>query len=214
MSKPVDIECIIGNKYHSLTVLERGPIIKEKSTVTCRCDCGVIKNIAYGNLVRGLSKTCGCSHTEKGTKNVKHGLRHHPLYGIFMEMKKRCYNKKAQNYEYYGGKGIVICKEWLSDFRLFYNWSLENGWVKGLEPDRDNNNGNYEPGNVVWRSHMHNIWNNSRTKLIEYNGKEFSLNEWSKIVKIPYTTLKSRLNNAWAVDKAFTTPSNKSNRLC
>lgn len=35
-------------------------------------------------------------------------------------MKDRCYNIKDKEYNWYGGRGITICDEWLSDFMNFY----------------------------------------------------------------------------------------------
>ena len=44
-------------------------------------------------------------------------------------MKQRCYNKNNDAYCRYGGRGIVICKEWLDrhviEQRLYYGWSIE-----------------------------------------------------------------------------------------
>jgi hypothetical protein len=71
-----------------------------------------------------------------------------PLYTIWCGIKSRCYNKNAANYKYYGAKGIIMCEEWLNDFKAFYNWALNKGWRKGLSVDRyPNNAGNYEPDN-------------------------------------------------------------------
>jgi hypothetical protein len=43
-------------------------------------------------------------------------------------------------------KGIQVCEEWQT-FEPFYMWALDQGWKKGLQVDRIDNNGNYEPGN-------------------------------------------------------------------
>jgi hypothetical protein len=64
-------------------------------------------------------------------------------------MKFRCSKKYENNkdYKYYGGRGISVCPEWENDPVEFYNWCIENGWKKGLQIDRIDNDGNYEPGN-------------------------------------------------------------------
>ena len=47
------------------------------------------------------------------------------LYSIYKNMKNRCYNKNGQDYNYYGGKGVIICDEWMNDYMNFKNWALK-----------------------------------------------------------------------------------------
>ena len=56
-------------------------------------------------------------------------------------MKKRCYNKNANNYENYGGRGIKMCDEWKNNFQAFYTWAINNGYKKELSLDKIDNNG-------------------------------------------------------------------------
>jgi hypothetical protein len=71
-------------------------------------------------------------------------------------MKQRCYDKNSTNYKYYGGRGIEICDVWKNDFKLFYEWAIENGYKfkkiykDKLTLDRIDVNGNYEPNNCKW----------------------------------------------------------------
>jgi hypothetical protein len=76
-----------------------------------------------------------------------HGLRNHPLYNRYASIKSRCNTKSDRAYPYYGGRGIKICFEWANDFKLFYDWCLENGYKASLDIDRIDNNGDYEPNN-------------------------------------------------------------------
>lgn len=69
------------------------------------------------------------------------------LKGVLSGMKIRCYDVENKSYHRYGGRGIKICQEWLEDRYVFIKWALENGSKKGLQIDRINNDGNYEPGN-------------------------------------------------------------------
>jgi len=83
------------------------------------------------------------------TKTI-HGLSNTQLYHKYKSMVYRCYNPKQNNFEYYGGKGIGICMEWLNSetgLQNFISWSLVNGYKPKLQIDRINNDGDYSPSN-------------------------------------------------------------------
>lgn len=82
----------------------------------------------------------------------------HILYTAWRHMKARCHNKNHQNYHRYGGRGITVCDEWQS-YLKFKEWALNNDWKKGLELDRIDNNGNYEPSNCQFTTHIKQMRN-------------------------------------------------------
>lgn len=82
--------------------------------------------------------------------NQKHNLRRHPIYSIWRNIKTRLFNPKTHNFNNYGGKGITMCNEWMSDVSLFYKWSLENGYSAGLTLDRIDPSKGYCPENCRW----------------------------------------------------------------
>jgi len=82
-----------------------------------------------------------------GIGNTRHGLSHHPLYRIWTYMKSRCYNLNDTAYYDYGGRGIAICEEWKDNPEAFVLWGIDNGWTKGLNIDRIDNDGSYELSN-------------------------------------------------------------------
>ena len=92
--------------------------------------------------------------------NYKHGLREHPLYGVWAAMKCRCKTTKSAG-EYYHARGIRVCEEW-QDFIPFYKWAMLNGYEKGLTLDRINNDGNYEPSNC--RFTTYSVQNSNKRK--------------------------------------------------
>ena len=97
-------------------------------------------------------------------------------------------------YNYYGQRNIKICDEWKKDYINFRKWAINNGYKIGLDLDRINNNGNYEPKNCRFISHKDNLMNRSNTIKININGILYSFEELSKMYNIKKTTLQTRYN--------------------
>jgi len=71
-------------------------------------------------------------------------------FSIWNCMKQRCYNKNSKDYSNYGGRGIIICDEWLNSFDFFNSWARKNGYADNLTIDRINVNDIYKPDNCRW----------------------------------------------------------------
>lgn len=128
------------------------------------------------------------------------------LYWVWRRMIKSTNSPSYKDYKNYGGRGIKICDEWLHNFKSFHKWAIANGYSEGLQIDRVDNNGDYEPSNCRWTtSQVQN--NNKRNNInIEYNGETKTLGEWSKFLDIEYHILYDRLYKYhWEIDKVFTT---------
>lgn len=110
--------------------------------------------------------------------NKKHGYTktHQKLYYVWHAMKKRCNDKANKNY---GGRGISYCKEWESS-EAFCEWALTNGYTEGLELDRIDTNGNYEPSNCRWVDRKTNAQNQRRSTILSAGGKEQCVSEWER----------------------------------
>ena len=87
-----------------------------------------------------------------------HRYRKHSLYTVWRGMKVRCYNENDRDYKNYGERGITVCSEWKNSFKAFIEWALPL-WEKGLQIDRKDNDGNYEPSNCRFVSCKENIHN-------------------------------------------------------
>jgi len=123
------------------------------------CKQEVIRRLGDGKR----NKSCGCM---KQKFLIKHGESHTKLHKVWSSMKKRCLNLNDKGYKNYGGRGIAVCNEWL-EFIPFRDWAVNNGYKEGLQINRINNDGNYEPSNCNWISHKENGRNTRRCKIDE-----------------------------------------------
>ena len=139
-----------------------------------------------------------------------HGLRNHPLYGIWTHMKSRCYNPKTPDYRNYGARGITVCDEWKNDFVEFLYWALKHGWQMGLTIERVDYDRGYAPDNCTWIPMGEQSKNRRTVRRITHNGETHTISEWAKIVGINRRTLERRLSSStYSVERALTEPTNK-----
>lgn len=182
MAKFIDLA---GQRFGKWTVVSRA---ENKGTTTmwnCICDCGTTRTVSSGNLRRGVTHSCGCTH-------FKHGKKHTRLYNIWGGMKARCYRKSHVWYKRYGGRGITICDEWRDDFKAFYDWAMANGYKENLTIDRIDNNGNYCPVNCTWATEVEQKNNRSNNQTTEINGKTQTIAEWATETGLNYQTVYRR----------------------
>ena len=119
----------------------------------CVCQCGTVRFVMGLHLRHGKTKSCGCLQKEiVSNLMTKHKMSNHPGYISWKSMKRRCLSKKSSRYKDYGGRGIIVCEDWLNSFEMFWR-DMGPSYKKGLTLDRINNEGNYEPANCRWASY-------------------------------------------------------------
>ena len=89
---------------------------------------------------------------------------------LYKNIKARCYILSCSSYKYYGGRGITLCDNWLSDKFEFIMWAIKSGYKIGLEIDRINVNGLYSPENCRWVTHGENC-RNRRIRTTDFDKK-------------------------------------------
>lgn len=201
---------LAGKRFGRLTTIE--PVGKQGKGILwlCLCDCGKESVVLGSELNGNRVRSCGCLSqelaAERGRKRLTtHGLSHSRLYKIWVDMLSRCENKNVANYERYGGRGIKVCEEW-HNFELFATWAFSNGYAEDLSIDRENVNGNYEPGNCKWATRIEQQNNRRDSTRLAYNGETHTLPEWERITGINRSTLRSRVRNGWSPETILNSP--------
>lgn len=199
---------LTGQRFGRLLVVKRAENIGKQTAWLCMCDCGNETIVASWNLKTGNTSSCGCLWrcvvpANNKELNTRHGESHSKLHRTWCNMRYRCYNPNCKSYKNYGGRGITICDEW-SSYESFRTWALENGFADGLSIDRIDVNGNYEPSNCRWVSDKVQHNNTRKNHHLTMNGETHTIQEWSEITGIKWTTINARIKAGWTVEKALT----------
>ncbi len=205
MPRKIDM---IGKRFGMIVVMSEHSQRSDGLYWNCTCDCGntFIRN---GSKVRkrNSSSCCGCNIRKMlSEKMIKHGLVRHPLYGIWCNMKARCGRSSHSSYHNYGGRGIKVCDEWLTDFGIFFDWATSNGWHEDLEIDRRDNNRGYSPDNCRMVTKQQNAMNNRRNVLVTYNGRVYNSEQIREVSEVSGSVFTTRLRQGWSVEDAVQVP--------
>lgn len=132
-----------------------------------------------------------------------HGQARTRTYRIWTQMKQRCHNENAEAYEYYGGRGITVCKRWLDSFAAFF---ADMGKCPSEEHsiDRKKNHLGYSKENCEWVTRDEQMRNTRMNRNLTFNGKTQCMKDWADEIGVKPHTLLWRIEN-WGEDKALST---------
>jgi hypothetical protein len=123
-------------------------------------------------------KDCGClKKKKKKRRKTRHGYTGTPTYRSWACMCQRCTNPNNDCYPWYGGRGIKVCKRWLT----FKNFLADMGErPAGATLDRIDVNGNYEKNNCRWASAAVQA-RNKRSNTLRRDVRRLTAREWASL---------------------------------
>lgn len=208
MNSPLVVD-ITNKSFGKLVVIKRvGNDKQGNAQWLCQCDCGNQKVVRGRALRTKRTVSCGCFLLQSSKERMinlctKHGYSGSKLYKVYYGMLRRCDNPKEKGYHNYGGRGITICQEWRESVESFVEWALSVGYEDGLQIDRKNNDGNYEPGNCRFIAAIDNCQNTRKCVQIKAFNKTTretqiytSINVAGRDTGISPSTIKRMLDGA------------------
>ena len=146
-------------------------------------DCNRETEVRDGHVRSGNTKRCSDCGKKLRTKHLdSHSMSRSRIYKTYYNMRTRCTNPKSRKYHLYGGKGIIVCDEWMQGFERFQEWANANGYSDDLTIDRIDSSGNYEPNNCRFISLSENSSRAaSRSNMLNNSTIKISIDEASEI---------------------------------
>lgn len=193
---------IKGKRYGRLIVVCRVENAQTgHSQWNCICDCGTHITVTYSNLHNGSTLSCKCLRSENTTT---HGKSKSNSYRSWRSMKGRVLNPHHKHFNYYGGRGINICRQWMT-FEGFFKSMGDR--EDGMTLERIDNAKGYYPENCRWASRRDQMRNTKRSRFLTINNETLCLTEWSLRSGIGLTTITKRLQKGWDSQSAVFTAS-------
>lgn len=172
---------LIGKKFYKLTVLS----FSHKNSYNaayynCKCECGNETVVRGTNLTNGKTRSCGCL-----VKASELRLSYPAEYGIWANIKYRCYTPTAERYDEYGARGIRVCDRWLNSFENFMeDMGPRPTQLHSLDRFPNNDTGYYEPGNCRWGTPKEQAGNRRDNRWIEHEGRRMIISDWAREIGI------------------------------
>lgn len=195
----------VGEKFGYWTIA--GESFKKGAIwfISCQCVCGVKRDVKISALRDATSRSCGCHSSDLITKHGESGVNRTPEFATWNAIKNRCYNEKDKSFPDYGGRGIKVFAGWLTSYASFLAYM-------GRRPstehsiERINNNGDYEPGNVKWATHVEQCNNKRSSRFLDFNGKRQTVALWAREIGVHQSIILARLKKGWSNEQSLTTP--------
>lgn len=178
----------------------------------CRCDtCGTEREVRSDHLVRYVNAECRCKHSRPKTL---HGLSGTREYKIWTKMIARCHSPNANNYRFYGGRGVFVCDGWRrsassfvadmgispSNLHTLDRIDTQSGYTCGhCNECRENN----RTLNCRWATKDVQARNAKNNRYYTHDGQTLILKDWARLLGIDYHCLYGRIERGWTFEEAI-----------
>lgn len=146
------------------------------------------------------------------TLQLRHGMTGTRTHFAWIEMRRRCRKPHdATENARYKGRGITVCDRWQS----FENFLSDMGKCpEGMEIDRKDVNGNYEPCNCRWATELQQQNNRRSNVFINIGGINKTISEWARENGVRPRTAAQRIRAGWPPEIAVKRESDRGRKLC
>jgi hypothetical protein len=158
---------LAGKTFGNLTVVS-DKVQRRNGSRYILCTCSLTDKtewVSRSNVLSGKTKSLTKNGKVFSQVNKTLGKRYDAIVA-------RCGSPNYKSYKDYGGRGI---KNNFENRRSFVDWvkaNLPHDDYKGLEIDRVDNNGHYEPGNLRLVTRKENLRNCRNTVYITFRGQK------------------------------------------
>ena len=119
-------------------------------------------------------------------------------------MKSRCSDSNVPCWDYYGGRGVKVCKSWESYEEFLADMGRRPSSAHSL--DRIDSNGDYIPENCRWATKTEQTRNRRNNRFLSHNGETKSVAEWCEQLGLSTGTVDARLFRGWSDSEALKRP--------
>lgn len=133
------------------------------------------------------------------------GVRQHPLFARWYQMKYNCTNENMPAYKNFGGRGIDYDPRW-NDFHTFAS-DIED--AIGLPPshksilERIDNDKGYWIKNLCWSTMKFSANNRQGNVRYSYRRQTLTIVQWCEKYKMPTQKVFGRLARGWTLPEAL-----------
>jgi hypothetical protein len=124
-----------------------------------------------------------------------------PLWNTWWSMRQRCENPNYHPFKDYGGRGITICDAWMSYKQFEKDMGPKPSPLHTI--DRIDNNKSYSPENCRWATRKEQQHNQTVTRRVTIEGKEYVAVELAEKAGVKTDTIMYRAANGLPLAKVL-----------